>query len=219
MPPAPWRTLGGLIRLVHPFPILLDGVATGAVAILAGGDYWIAVRLGLAMLALQASIGALNDLLDAPLDGVVQLVAVGAEKLDAIVVVRIVRGGDDDAGIGAQAASDVGNAGRWQRADEENIDAHRQDAGGDGVLQHVAGEARVLANDYAVPAAAAGFGIQVLEDVGRGTSELERGLSSDGFDVGGAAHPVGAEDFFGGLGAGSFRGLHTNKRFRGRQPA
>jgi 4-hydroxybenzoate polyprenyltransferase len=65
---APRRSVGGLIRLVHPFPILLDGSATSAVALLAGADPAIAVRLGLAMLALQASIGALNDLVDAPFD-------------------------------------------------------------------------------------------------------------------------------------------------------
>lgn len=65
---TPRRSAGGLIRLVHPFPILLDGIATGAVSLLAGADPPIAVRLGLAMLALQASIGALNDLVDAPFD-------------------------------------------------------------------------------------------------------------------------------------------------------
>ena len=65
---APPRSPGGLLRLVHPFPILLDGIATGAVALLAGGEAPTALRLGVAMVALQASIGALNDLVDAPLD-------------------------------------------------------------------------------------------------------------------------------------------------------
>ena len=68
MPRAPLRGLGGLIRLVHPFPILLDAVATGAIALLAGADAGTSFRLGLAMLALQASIGTLNDLVDAPAD-------------------------------------------------------------------------------------------------------------------------------------------------------
>jgi 4-hydroxybenzoate polyprenyltransferase len=43
-------------------------MATGAVALLAGGDGGVALRLGVAMVALQASIGALNDLVDAPID-------------------------------------------------------------------------------------------------------------------------------------------------------
>lgn len=60
--------LGGLIRLVHPFPSLLNAAATGAIATLAGADGATATRLALSMLCLQASIGALNDLVDAPLD-------------------------------------------------------------------------------------------------------------------------------------------------------
>ena len=60
---------------------------------------------------------------------VVELVAVGAEKFDAVVRVRIVRGGDDDAGVRAQTARDVGDARRRQRSDKKNIHAHRKDAG------------------------------------------------------------------------------------------
>ena len=66
--PSVRRRLGGLVRLTHPFPSLLDGVATAAFAMLAGGDPPTAVRLGLAMIALQASIGMLNDIIDAPHD-------------------------------------------------------------------------------------------------------------------------------------------------------
>jgi len=62
------RRLTGFIRLGHPFPSLLDGAATGAIAILAGADPWAAVRLGGSMVALQVSIGALNDVLDARTD-------------------------------------------------------------------------------------------------------------------------------------------------------
>ena len=69
MPLASRTILGGLIRLVHPFPILLDGIVVGAVAVVAGGDGMTALRLGVAMIALQASIGSLNDLVDAPIDG------------------------------------------------------------------------------------------------------------------------------------------------------
>ena len=55
----------GLIRLTHPFPSLLNGLVAAAVAVVAGGDMPVAARLGIAMVALQASIGTLNDLLDA----------------------------------------------------------------------------------------------------------------------------------------------------------
>lgn len=43
-------------------------MVAGAVAMIAGGDGPTAVRLGVAMTALQVSIGALNDLVDAPRD-------------------------------------------------------------------------------------------------------------------------------------------------------
>jgi len=55
----------GLVRLTHPFPSLLNGLIAAAVAVVAGGEVPTAVRLGIAMVALQASIGTLNDLLDA----------------------------------------------------------------------------------------------------------------------------------------------------------
>jgi len=43
-------------------------VATAAITLIAGGDPATAVRLGGSMVALQASIGALNDIVDAPTD-------------------------------------------------------------------------------------------------------------------------------------------------------
>ncbi len=62
------RRLTGLVRLVHPFPSLLNGVIAAAVALVAGGGWLTSLRLGLAMVALQFSIGTLNDLLDADRD-------------------------------------------------------------------------------------------------------------------------------------------------------
>ena len=63
------RALGSL-RLVHPFPSLLDAAATGALAILAGGSVATAAVLALSMLAIQFAIGTVNDLVDAPRDSV-----------------------------------------------------------------------------------------------------------------------------------------------------
>ena len=60
--------MAGLVRLIHPFPSLLDGLVTLVVALIAGADQSTALRLGLAMVGLQASIGALNDVVDAPAD-------------------------------------------------------------------------------------------------------------------------------------------------------
>jgi len=46
----------------------LNSLATAAIATVAGADPATAGRLALSMLAMQASIGALNDVVDAPLD-------------------------------------------------------------------------------------------------------------------------------------------------------
>ncbi len=54
----------GIVRLVHPFPCLLDAVLTAGIGLLAGADGPTAALLGLAMFCLQASIGAVNDLAD-----------------------------------------------------------------------------------------------------------------------------------------------------------
>jgi 4-hydroxybenzoate polyprenyltransferase len=57
-----------LVRLVHPFPSALDAAATAALVLLAGGSPSTALVLGCSMLAIQFSIGALNDAVDAPRD-------------------------------------------------------------------------------------------------------------------------------------------------------
>ena len=99
--------------------------------------------------------------------------------------------------IRAQRARDVGDAGRGQRAEQEHIHAERHDAGGHRVFQHVAGEARVLADDDDRPAIRrdAVSPPASREDVGRGAAELQRGLGGDGFEIGDAADAVGAEEF------------------------
>jgi 4-hydroxybenzoate polyprenyltransferase len=60
--------LAALARLAHPFPSLLNALVTAAIASIAGAAPEVALRLGGSMLALQASIGALNDALDAGID-------------------------------------------------------------------------------------------------------------------------------------------------------
>jgi hypothetical protein len=63
------------------------------------------------------------------LDLVGQLVAVRAEQLDAVVVERIVRGGDHDAEIGAHRARQHGDRRRRHRAEQQHVHADRGEAG------------------------------------------------------------------------------------------
>jgi 4-hydroxybenzoate polyprenyltransferase len=60
----------GLTRLAHPFPSGLDAVVTLGVALLARAPADRAALLAMAMLSIQFSIGALNDVLDAPADAI-----------------------------------------------------------------------------------------------------------------------------------------------------
>ncbi len=69
---SPAARLGGLVRLVHPFPSLLDAVVTGAVAALAGAEASRVLLLATSMLLLQLGIGAVNDWADAPADAQAQ---------------------------------------------------------------------------------------------------------------------------------------------------
>ena len=62
----------GLLRVVHPFPSALDASAAAAIALIAGSGVGLALHLALGMLCLQFSIGAANDLTDAPADALVK---------------------------------------------------------------------------------------------------------------------------------------------------
>jgi 4-hydroxybenzoate polyprenyltransferase len=61
-------TVLGVAHLVHPFPSILAALVTVAIAAVAGGERGVVVRLGLAMLAIQFAIGAINDVADADRD-------------------------------------------------------------------------------------------------------------------------------------------------------
>ena len=71
-----------------------------------------------------AGVGIGHPLLDRELDLVGELVAVGTEQLDAVVLIGIVRGRDHDADVGAQRAGQHGDAGRRQRAEQHDVHAH-----------------------------------------------------------------------------------------------
>lgn len=56
------------LRLVHPFPSLLDGAVVAVVAIVGGGGTTTAITLGASVTLIQFAIGTLNDVVDAPRD-------------------------------------------------------------------------------------------------------------------------------------------------------
>jgi 4-hydroxybenzoate polyprenyltransferase len=69
---ALWR-LGGYLRLLHPFPVAMNGIAAAAFACLAVGGWpgWRYVLLIVAaIVGSQATVGVVNDLRDRDLDAV-----------------------------------------------------------------------------------------------------------------------------------------------------
>ena len=119
-----------------------------------------------------AKIG-IDQCLDLALDLVGELVAVRAEQLDAVVLIGVVRGRDHHAEIGAQRARQHGDGRRRHRAEQHHVHADRREAGDHGVLDHVAGEARILADHHPVAVVAA------PEREARGLSDLQRQIRRD----------------------------------------
>jgi 4-hydroxybenzoate polyprenyltransferase len=72
MPATSAARFGGLLRLVHPFPSLLDAAVTAAIAAIAGAGAGLVALLAGAMLLLQLGIGAANDWADAAADRTAQ---------------------------------------------------------------------------------------------------------------------------------------------------
>ncbi|MCW0450404.1 hypothetical protein NB706_003238 [Xanthomonas sacchari] len=86
--------------------------------------------------------------LDRLLGGVVELLAVGGKELDAVVVVRVVRGADDDAGVGTESAREERHRRSRHRPEQLHVGAGRDQPGLQRRLEHVAGDARVLADHH-----------------------------------------------------------------------
>ena len=76
--------------------------------------------------------------LDGQLVLVRQLEAIGAEQLDAVVLIGVVAGRDHHADVCAQFAGQQGNRRSRHRPQQDHIHAHAGKTGNQGVFQHVA---------------------------------------------------------------------------------
>ena len=84
------------------------------------------------------------DLVD---DALLHLLPFAVEQLDAVVVEGVVAGGDHDTAVKPFRPSDIGHAGRGGHMKQICVGARGGHAGGQGILQHIAGTAGILAND------------------------------------------------------------------------
>src|SRR6185437_8146592 len=109
-----------------------------------------------------------EQFLDLAFDLVAELEAVGPKQLDAVIVVRIVRGRDHNAEVGAHRARQHADRGRRDRTGEQHVHADGGEAGNQRGLDHVAGQAGVFTDQNTVTVFA------VLEDQARSLTDLER---------------------------------------------
>ena len=144
----------------------------------------------------RIDLAAENELLDFFLDLIVELVAIVPEKFDAVILVGIMRSGENDAGIGAQRPRDVSHTRRRQRSDDENIDTERSDSGHERVFQHVTGKTRVFSeHDFRTRAVRRSARIQLCEHMRGGAAKFQRGFRRDRLDVRDAAHAIRSKNF------------------------
>ncbi len=137
----------------------------------------------------RARTGALGQRqLDPVLVLVGELVAIGGEELDAVVLVGVVRGRQHDGQVESVAAEQQRRGRRRQHAAQQRVASGRADARGDGSLEHLAGLARV-AQDQHLRA----LGCRLR---GRSASERERELCRQEL-AGQSTHTVRAEQLAG----------------------
>ena len=125
--------------------------------------------------------------LDLALPDVGKLLAAGREELDAVVVERVVRGADDDAEVEPERPRQVGHARRRQRPGEDDVDAGRGEACLERRLDHVARDARVLADQHGRPVR------PLTQHLADGVAEAQHEVGRDRRVADRAADAVGAE--------------------------
>jgi 4-hydroxybenzoate polyprenyltransferase len=94
--PTGVRATVDALRLVHPFPSLINSALVFGLAELAGGSLDRALLLALAMLGMQFCIGTVNDLRDAPVDRLAKPwkpIAAGNVSRRAALIVALAGGG------------------------------------------------------------------------------------------------------------------------------
>ena len=127
-----------------------------------------------------------DQLFDAVLDLVRELVAVGPKKLDAVVVERVMRRRNHDAEVGAHRTGQHRNSRRRHRSEQQHVHADRGEAGHQRGLDHVPGEPGILADHDTMTVFAA------AEDEPGSLSRLKRQFGCD-HAIGAAANAVSAK--------------------------
>ena len=133
--------------------------------------------------------------LDRLLDRAGELGTGGGKELDAVIFEWIVRGADHDAGGQAQRAREIRDRGCGQRPGEIDVDAGRRQTRFERGFEQIAGDARVLADQYGRCFARPPCRFRGEHAAG-GVAELEHELGGDRRLAHAPAHAIGAEVAF-----------------------
>ena len=132
--------------------------------------------------------------LDLLLDLVGELVPAAGEELDPVVGHRVVRRRDHHAEVDAELGGQVGDGGRGQDAQHEDVEARAGQAGDRGGLEELATGARITTHDGT--GARAGTSrvelAELAEDVGGRPGQVQREVRRQ-VTVGQPPHPIRAE--------------------------
>jgi uncharacterized protein RhaS with RHS repeats len=118
-------------------------------------------------------------------------VAVAVDEFDAVVLERVVRGGNDDAEARTELRAEHGDGRSGQLADENDIHSGGIDPCGERRLEHFARSTRVAAHDAASDAPRPPFAAE--HDGGR-LREAHDELWGHGVTIGHGTNAVGAEE-------------------------
>ena len=128
--------------------------------------------------------------LDFLFGGVGQFDAAAREYFDAVVAIDVMRGADDDSRGRMEGAGEVGDAGGRHDAEQMGIHTRGGKSGGNGVFQHVTGDARVFADDDFIAGKAA-----VAQHFADGPTEMHDEIGRHWRYANFAPHAVRAEIF------------------------
>ena len=101
---------------------------------------------------------AVHQRFDPRLDLVGKLIAVRPEQLDAVVLIRVVGGGDHHAQVAAHRARQHRHRRRRNRPQQQDVGADRSEARDQRIFDHVAREPGVLADHHPMAVVAAAKG-------------------------------------------------------------
>ena len=127
------------------------------------------------------------------LDLIAQLETVRSEKLDPVVLERVVRGRYHDTQVRAQAACQHSHRRRRHRPDQDHVHPHGNETASERRLEHVARNPGILGDNYTVSVIAA-----CKVSRGGGT-DLERRFCGHRHGIGGPANAIGPEEFSGAV--------------------